>query len=66
MLLALAMAAVAVALPDYPLPVAQILTDDRTQDGYGGHTFKVESDDGIVREEEGSQNDGQNLRGHWK
>jgi len=47
----------------YPVEVIPILKDDRTQDAYGGYTFDFETGNGISRQEEGSQNDGQNSAG---
>ncbi|CAL4110805.1 unnamed protein product [Meganyctiphanes norvegica] len=47
----------------YPVEVIPILKDERTQDAYGGYTFDFETGNGISRQEQGSENDGQNSAG---
>nr|XP_053626958.1 endocuticle structural glycoprotein SgAbd-5-like [Cherax quadricarinatus] len=45
---------------------ADILKDERTQNGYGEYNFQYETSDGITRQEYGSQNDGQITKGGWR
>ncbi|XP_042222009.1 endocuticle structural glycoprotein ABD-5-like [Homarus americanus] len=45
---------------------AEILKDERTQDGYGTYSFQYETSDGVTRHEYGSQDDGQVTNGGWR
>nr|XP_045608539.1 endocuticle structural glycoprotein SgAbd-5-like [Procambarus clarkii] len=75
--LALAVVAVAVVVtgadqrPTYgqsghSVSAADIVKDDRTQDGYGEYSFQYASSDGTAREEYGTQHDGQTSKGGWR
>ncbi|KAK4289215.1 hypothetical protein Pmani_037803 [Petrolisthes manimaculis] len=59
----LAVAVAVVAADTYkPIP---ILKDDRTQNAYGEYSFDFETGNGIARNEQGYQQDGQENSGAW-
>lgn len=58
------MAVAVVAADTYQ--VIPILKDDRTQNAYGEYSFDFETGNGISRNEQGYQQDGQENSGAWR